>query len=244
VRRRAISLKAAGVPFTDICAALGVPRDTVAGWLYRSRDKIRSPPDLRCPFCSLPARPVDEPARYAYLLGMYLGDGHLLLRRRVPLLTVACDLRYPGVIAEIEAAMLACGARRVGHQRREGRDSVRSSWMHWPCLLPQHGAGKKHDRTISLAGWQDDIVGAFPGDFVRGLFHSDGCRTVNTVHKAGKAYTYPRYMFTNKSADIMRLCQEGLDRLHVPWRMCSPIQLSVARREGVVVLDGVVGAKS
>ena len=46
-------------------------------------------------------------------------------------------------------------------------------------------------------------------------------------------------MFTNKSADIMRLRQEALDAAAVPWRMCSPIQLSVARREGVVVLTHV-----
>ncbi|WP_307831395.1 transcriptional regulator [Nucisporomicrobium flavum] len=231
------------MPFAAICADLEVPRDTVAGWLYRTRDKSRSQPDLRCPFCTEPARAVDDPAWYAYLLGMYLGDGHLLLTRRVPLLTVACDLRYPGVIAEIEAAMLACGARRVGHQRREGRDAVRSSWMHWPCLLPQHGIGKKHDRTITLTAWQRAVVDVFPGQFLRGLFHSDGCRTENKVHAAGKVYAYPRYMFTNKSADIMRLCQDALDRSGVRWRMCSPIQLSVARREGVVVLDGVVGAK-
>lgn len=146
-------MKSADVPFTEIYRTLGLSRNTVACWLYRERSKINSPPDRRCPFCCRPARSVDRPADYAYLLWMYLGDGHLLTTRRVPLLKVACDLRYPGVINEVGAAMLACGARVVGHQRRDGRDDVRSSWMHWPCLLPQHGPGKKHQRALTLTDW-------------------------------------------------------------------------------------------
>jgi len=235
-------MKSAGVPFTEIYRTLGLSRNTVASWLYSSRaKKIKS--DDRCPFCTRPARPIDHPGDYAYLLGMYLGDGHLLMTGRVPLLKVACDLRYPGLIDEVGRAMLACGARTIGHQAHEGRDDVRSLWMHWPCLLPQHGPGKKHDRRIHLTDWQHAIVDEFPGRFLRGLFHSDGCRVENRVVRNGKTYSYPRYMFVNKSADIMRLSQQSLDRLGVPWRMCSPIQLSVARKPAVALLDQHVGAK-
>lgn len=59
----------------------------------------------------------------------------------------------------------------------------------------------------------------------------------------GKAYSYPRYMFANESADIMGLCQESLDRLGVEWRMCRPDLLSVARKKSVAVLDEHVGGK-
>jgi hypothetical protein len=236
-------MKSAGIPFTEIYRTLGLSRNTVACWLYRERSKINSPPDRRCPFCSRPARPVDHPAEYAYLLGMYLGDGHLLTTRSVPLLKVACDLRYPAVINEVGAAMLACGARVVGHQRRDGRDDVRSSWMHWPCLLPQHGPGKKHERAIELTDWQWQIVEKRSGDFLRGLFHSDGCRTTNRIVKAGKTYAYPRYQFVNESADIMGLCQQALDILGLRWRMCRRTMLSVARRHDVAELDRHVGPK-
>ncbi|MFB9357108.1 transcriptional regulator [Actinoplanes nipponensis] len=231
------------MPFTEIYRTLGLSRNTVACWLYRSRSKIDSSPDRRCPFCARPARPVDHPADYAYLLGMYLGDGHLLTTGRVPLLRVACDLRYPRVIAEVGDAMRACGARVVGHQRREGRDDVRSSWMHWPCLLPQHGPGKKHERAIRLVPWQQRIVDAHPGRFLRGLFHSDGCRTTNRIVRAGREYVYPRYQFVNESSDIMRLCQESLNELGVRWRMGRRTMLSVARRDDVAELDRHVGAK-
>jgi len=236
-------MKSAGVPFTEIYRTLGLSRNTVSSWLYGSRSKINASTDRRCPFCAKPARPVDHPSDYAYLLGIYLGDGHLLTTGRVPLLKVACDLRYPGVIAEAGAAMLACGARVVGHQHREGRDDVRSSWMHWPCLLPQHGPGRKHERTIRLEPWQQPVVGAFPGRFLRGLFHSDGCRTDNRIVSAGRAYTYPRYLFVNESADIMGLCQDALDMLGLNWRMCRRNMLSVARRGDVAKLDRHVGAK-
>ncbi|MET8149441.1 transcriptional regulator [Actinoplanes sp. NPDC049668] len=242
IRERAISMKSAGVPLAEICRTLGIPRNTVTCWLYRSRPKINSPAD-RCPFCARPARLPAHPADYAYLLGMYLGDGHLLTTGRVPLLRVSCDLRYPELIEEVGRAMRACGARTVGHQRRGGRDDVRSFWMHWPCLLPQHGPGKKHDRPIVLTDWQQRIVDDFPDRFVRGLFHSDGCRTENRIVRAGKHYAYPRYMFVNRSADIMRLCRLSLDRMAVRWRMCSAIQLSVARRADVAILDHFVGPK-
>lgn len=236
-------MKSAGVPFTEIYRTLGLSRNTAASWLYSSRAKINSPPDPRCPFCARPARPADRPSDYAYLLGVYLGDGHLLMTRRVPLLKVACDLRYPGLIAEVGAAMLACGARVVGHQHRDGRDDVRSSWMHWPCLLPQHGPGKKHERAIRLADWQQRIVDAWPGRFLRGLFHSDGCRTDNKIVRCGRTYIYPRYQFVNKSADIMGLCQAALDTQGLRWRMCRRDLLSVARRDDVAELDRHVGAK-
>jgi hypothetical protein len=230
------------MPFSEIYRTLGISRNTVACWLYSSRAKnIKI--DNRCPFCTVPARPIDRPQDYAHLLGLYLGDGHLLMTRRVPLLKVACDLRYPGLIHEAELAMLACGARTVGHQAREGRDDVRSSWKHWPCLLPQHGPGKKHDRPIRLVEWQQPIVDANPGHFLRGLFHSDGCRVTNRVKRGEKTYFYPRYMFANESTDIMGLCQESLDRLGVGWRMCRPNLLSVARKEAVAVLDEHIGPK-
>ncbi|MGA5300630.1 hypothetical protein ACPCHT_11915 [Nucisporomicrobium flavum] len=139
--------------------------------------------------------------------------------------------------------MLRVLATKVQRVNRQGCVAVQSYSQHWPCLLPQHGAGKKHERPITLTDWQRAVVDEHPGYLVRGLFHSDGCRVQNRVTRNGKVYLYPRYMFANESADIMAICQGALDHIGVPWRMCRPNLLSVARREGVVVLDGVVGAK-
>ena len=133
--------------------------------------------------------------------------------------------------------MRACGAGTVGYPERPGCISVRAHWMHWPCLIPQHGPGKKHERPITLATWQSEILRERADRFVRGLFHSDGSRFLNRIRHGATTYTYPRYTFVNESADIMGLCQEALDRLGVGWRMCRRNQLSVARKEAVATVN-------
>jgi hypothetical protein len=56
----------------------GVSIRTIRHWRYGSR---RSPAttQAKCPRCE--GRPLDERA-YAYLLGLYLGDGHITRGRR------------------------------------------------------------------------------------------------------------------------------------------------------------------
>jgi hypothetical protein len=56
-------------------------------------------------------------------------------------------------------------------------------------------------------------------------------------------YEYPRYMFSNESPDILRLCGETLDLLGVAWRFSRRNAISVARREAVARLDEFVGPK-
>jgi hypothetical protein len=86
---------------------------------------------------------------------------------------------------------------RICGSRCQGCTEVKSTSKHWPCLFPQHGPGRKHDRTIELAPWQRAIVEAHPGDFARGLFHSDGWRGVNRVRRpladGDRWYEYARY---------------------------------------------------
>jgi len=136
---------------------------------------------------------------------------------------------------------------KVSTQQQVGCTEVISHSKHWPCLLPQHGPGKKHLRTIELQPWQRTIVMENPGRFARGLFHSDGYRGINRVraHSAGgdRWYEYPRYLFTNESRDILGLCGETLDQLGVAWRYSRRNAISVARREAVARLDEFVGPK-
>jgi len=102
-------------------------------------------------------------------------------------------------------------------------------------------------RKIELQSWQHTIVTANAGQLARGLFHSDGYRGINRVRArladGDHWYEYPRYLFTNESADILRLCGETLDRLGVAWRFSRRNSLSVARREAVARLDEFVGPK-
>ena len=122
------------------------------------------------------------------------------------------------------------------------------SWKHWPCLFPQHGPGRKHDRPIVLEDWQRDVVIAHPADFLRGLFHSDGCRANNwatrMVGGEKRRYDYPRWQFTNHSDDIRALCCWALDLVDVPWRRSGRWVVSVSRREAVARLDELIGPKT
>jgi hypothetical protein len=199
-----------------------------------------------CPRCH--GRELDE-AAYAYLLGLYLGDGHITRGRRdVFALSIACCDDWPGLMAAARRAMSdVMPTSSVFCVHYQGCTMVKSASKHWPCLFPQHGPGRKHTRKIELAQWQDVIVGKYPGEFARGLFHSDGWRGVNRVRgrlaTGDRWYEYPRYLFENHSKDILRLCGEILDQLGVAWRFSRPTTISVARREAVARLDEFVGPK-
>ena len=87
----------------------------------------------------------------------------------------------------------------------------------------------------------------YPGELARGLFHSDGWRGVNRVRRqlaeGARWYEYPRYLFSNKSEDILCLCGETLDQLGVAWRFSRHDTISVAARQAVARLDEFVGPK-
>ena len=121
---------------------------------------------------------------------------------------------------------------------------VDSVWRSWPCLLPQQGPGRKHDRPIELVPWQQEIVDDHAADFLRGLIHSDGWRGLNRVTVKGRAYAYPRYQFSNRSDDIRRLFCEACDREGVAWRPWGRYEISVARRESVARMDTFIGPKA
>jgi hypothetical protein len=193
-----------------------------------------------------------DPFTYSYLLGMYLGDGCVSATNRSYQLVIVCDAAYPDIIDDCAAAMmLTLLARRVGCNEHPVHRCVRvvASSKRWPEVFPQHGPGRKHLRKIELADWQREIVGQFPEEFLRGLLHSDGCRTVNrfkTKLPSGRVAEdeYPRWFFSNRSADIRELFCEYCDRLGIRWTQSNPRNISVSHRSSVALLDAFVPAKS
>ncbi|MFG1777400.1 helix-turn-helix domain-containing protein [Micromonospora sp. NPDC049048] len=244
IRARALRVHLGGATIAEAARAVGLSYRTVWEWCRERPQPLVRGTAERCFRCRRDdGYPTDPPA-YSYLLGLYLGDGYLVTSARVPVLRISCGDAWPGLIDACDSAMRAVLATKVQRVAQQGCVSVRSYGKHWPCLFPQHGPGKKHERQIALADWQRRIVTAHPGAFLRGLFHSDGCRFSNRVTVRGKGYVYPRYMFTNESADIMSLCQWALDLLGIAWRMNRRNSLSVARRDAVAALDRHVGPKS
>jgi hypothetical protein len=240
----------AGVPDAENAHRHGVAVKTIRRWrrLYQRRGLPRGQVHLRatCPRCD--GADLDE-AAYAELLGWYLGDGHISLGPRgVYALHVYNDLKYPDLNESVLTLMLRVKPGCRPHTREvPGCLIMTVGWKHWPCLFPQHGPGRKHERRLGMAAWQWTLVERHPGDFLRGLFHSDGCRANNWTQRlvAGqlKRYDYPRWQFTNCSAEIRGWCCDALDLLDIPWRQSNWKTISVSTRAGVAVLDEVVGAK-
>ena len=241
-------LHATGLSCADVARRLNLPWKTVNHWCRGDR---RSPSAARvvraaCPRCT--DAPLHED-RYAYLLGQYLGDGHTVRSQRTCRFSISCADTWPGVRDEVQAAMIAVlPTSSTSRRQHQGCTDVRSHSVHWACLFPQHGPGMKHKRQISLEDWQQRIVDAHPGPFLRGLIHSDGCRVTNwTRRRVGgelKRYEYPRYLFSNKSLDILALCCAALDRLGIAYRRPRWDHVSVARREAVAALDVWVWPKT
>jgi hypothetical protein len=236
-----------GLNACEVARLTGIPRTTIRDWLAGRLPRVVARGATEgCPTCghgrhNFGALPN---AAYAYLFGMYLGDGCISKAPRgVFKLRIACDMAYPGIIREVTAAMCAVmPPSRVGTvwELGGGRGAEVYSYSRaWPCLFPQHGPGRKHERKIALEPWQDEIVAAQPEQFVRGLIHSDGCRVLNRVN--GKAY--PRYHFTQVSDDIRRLFCRSLQLLDVDYTWNDARNVSIARRKSVARLDEFVGPK-
>jgi hypothetical protein len=240
-REAVLELMASGANNCEIARQTGVPLTTVRNW--RTRSPAQEP--HLCPVCGNAVRL--DPETYAYLLGLYLGDGHIVeCPRRVFRLSIYLDARYPGIVAEAREAMTGVRLQgRIGSRRRRDRCvEVSSCWKHWPCLFPQHGPGMKHLRKIELAEWQAQITRSYPARLLRGLIHSDGCRLMNRVRVRGVAYEYPRYQFTNLSADIRAIFCQACDDFGVGWTQSNAVTISVSRSADVTKLDSVIGSKS
>ncbi|MGD9481815.1 helix-turn-helix domain-containing protein [Streptomyces sp. TRM70308] len=249
-RANALAQIHSGSTVADVSRRLHLPYGTVKDWVHRERRhdrRIRHP----CPVCEGGRL---APAPYTYLLGLYLGDGHIAQppRHRAASLLIVCAEAWPGLIdACAEAMRQVFPDNSVGVTHRGGCRNVKVYSRHVLCLFPQHGPGKKHERRIALAPWQQRLVHDHPWEFVRGLVHSDGCRITNwatrEVGGVRKRYEYPRYFFTNKSVDITRLYTDTLTRLGVEWRTHARgdggTNVSVARRASVALMDAHVGPK-
>ncbi len=254
VRQQALTLLRDGTSNASVARKLNLPAGTVSYWKHLDRAKRGELPgrhDPACPRCD--GRELAE-APYSYLLGLYLGDGHIshYSEHRVPNLMITCTETWPGLMDACEQAMHAVFPdNSVCRVRRKGCSNVKVYSKHLHCLFPQHGPGKKHDRHIALEPWQQHIVDAHPWEFIRGLIHSDGCRITNWTTRlvAGerKRYEYPRYFFSNKSDDIRKLCTDTLDKVGVEWttlaRGSDPFNISIARKASVALMDTHVGPK-
>jgi hypothetical protein len=242
--RIVLRLAGEGMGANEIALRTGIPSTTVLRWISGRAPRFADPNATTCTVCGHAAHhDVDQPA-YVYMLGLYLGDGHVASFPRTTCLRIYLDAAYPEIIRSCADAIGRVLPRnRVAVHGKAGCAIVQCYSKQWPCLLPQHGPGHKHDREIALADWQRRITYAHPRELIRGLIHSDGCRSANRVVRGRRSYVYTRYSFSNRSEDIKAILCEHLDLLGIAWRRAGEQTISVARREAVAALDAFVGPK-
>jgi hypothetical protein len=244
--QRVLELREQGLGARRISSLTGVSVRTVTDWLA-GRTPRRARIGGGCPRCGGDEHRYQEldPEIYAYLLGMYLGDGYIAPHPRgVHRLRISLDPRYPGIVAECRAAIARLlPAIRVSEQRRSGPwgqwVEVGAYSKSWPCLIPQAGEGKKHERPIELRSWQVDLVKQAPEQFLRGLIQSDGCRFQNTGRDGWSAQ---RYSFNNLSDDIIALFCWACEMLGLRWTE-SKNTIYVSRKADVARMDEFIGPK-
>ncbi len=184
-------------------------------------------------------RPLDLAARtYAYLLGMYLGDGHIVAAKKSYRLQIYLNAEHVEMIDRVARAIEALlPDRPIAFVPHKTAIAVSVYFKGWPWLFPQHGPGRKHTRRIVLEPWQQEAVARYPEAFVRGCIDADGCRHRRIVN--GK--NYPAYNFVNWSEDILGLFTWALDMLQIHWTRPRRTAISIARRADVARLDALFG---
>ena len=105
--RLAILLVESGFNPSQVARHTGIPRSTIRGWVAQG-----SPVPKQIQPDSIPSAP------YAYLLGLYLGDGYICRTGRSYRLRIAMDSRYPGIIEEARSAIEAVLAPNKGSVQR------------------------------------------------------------------------------------------------------------------------------
>jgi hypothetical protein len=252
VRAEALELIAAGLNDCEVSRRTGVPRRTILDW--RRPTYIRRMPTVVCARCWRPAKRIRFTAEdYAELLRLYLGDGWLSAAPRTYRLRIALDAKYPQIIRETEQLLKrSLPDNRVDIVRKGTTGNcvnISAYSSHFPCLFPQHGAGRKHERRIALEHWQRELLDAAPWRFIRGCIRSDGSCFINRtdVHRP-TPYEYLSYDFTNKSADVVDLFVTTCGTVGVATRVtCDPRgvwHVRINRRPSVALMLKNVGRKA
>ncbi|HYP48450.1 MAG TPA: hypothetical protein VEQ61_07395, partial [Thermoleophilaceae bacterium] len=150
----ALALCRQGLSDAEAGRRSGIPCRTVNGW-RRGNRRARAEPDWSA------WRPP-EGAAYCYLLGVYLGDGHIATNRgKAPSIRIAHDSTYTDITGEISDALERTFPGRAVRTFDYMKGHCISLCLRHPALLsafPQHGPGRKHLREIQLLPWQLELT--------------------------------------------------------------------------------------
>jgi len=235
-----------GLNQSETGRSLGIPRPTIKDYFKRF-----SKGDMMYikPSSLLEILLLEPPKReaYSYLLGLYLGDGHIVKTKplkngnAVYKFRIFQDAKYINLIQLCIDRMKLVFETEVNLCNQPGCKEIVCYKNNIPDIFPQHGPGKKHLRDIVLTDWQKDIIKQYPKEFIKGLIHSDGCRYVLKQN----GYEYVKYEFKNMSRDILGYFDWACSLIDVDTRRHSNNKASVLRtKKDVDIFESFIGPKS
>lgn len=213
--KKIFELHEAGINVLQISKRLKIPRSTCRD-ILKTNKSFENYLSVKKSFHEIDWTQLDKSA-YAFLLGEYLGDGHInktktqINGRCVFKIRIFQDLKYPNIVQEIYDALQSILKNKINVLYNGKCVTIYgySSLLH--DLFPQHGRPKmKHQRLIELKEWQWQIVQDFPFEFIKGLIYSDGCIFWS---KQSNQYIFE---FSNQSEDIKRIYETVLGELGIP----------------------------
>lgn len=180
---------------------------------------------------------------YAYLLGMYLGDGHITQGKgkKHAILVITQNLDDDIAINDIKRHMANIFSYVTPYVHK--KKNANACDIRIGCnqnvlpLFPQHGRGAKHKRKIELTNWQKDHIRKEPWAFIKGLLHSDGSKFYN---KCNKTWTWE---FKNKSQDIIDIFKWACDLVDLYYTYGKKGSVCFYKKEYVSILNEKVGEK-
>lgn len=159
--------------------------------------------------------PVNKIRYYAYLLGLYLGDGYINKTERTYRLRISLNsTQHLDVIdrAKVRLEMLFPN-NKIGLVNVTGANCVNLSVYNSNLvnLFPQHGVSYKHTRNIIITEKQEKLIQDYKDYLLCGLHDSDGCRYIDRR----KVY----YQFTNASNDILNIYLDCLTPHNIQYKL-------------------------
>jgi len=229
-----LKLREDGRSLTEIVKETGLGKNTIKRWLKKGYSIKKK--NFSLDFSE------DKKENYSYILGLYLGDGHIVKAKRVYKLGITLFSEDLNIINRCRQALeIVFNENKISQRKRKNARAVEVYVYnkYLPLIFPQHGAGKKHNRRIILEPWQNEIVEKYTKEFVKGLIDSDGCVFV----RQNGNYRSKAYQFTNMSEDIKSLFCWGCNLLGVQYSKPYFNRIEIARRDDVEKLDSLLGSK-
>lgn len=256
-KQQAIFLFENGMNKTKISKELDIPRATIKGWTTpKYIKKTDKPRNSYIPIVDFDAY-LDTPEKrkaYSFIMAVYLCDGYIniMKNQRTYSIRLCNDTRYPNNTQEWAnnlKILFPENVCNIYNPKNSNCNQVKLYSRKIIDLFPQHGAGAKHARKLTILDWQMRIISEYPEQFIRGCIQSDGCIYQQIIkNKKGGKTSYKRYNFVNKSEDIMDLFLSTLKLVGVNkekyWHESR--QIFVAQnfpQESIKILEQIISCK-